>query len=64
MTQITCVHSTIFGTTLNYDTILTFTIVEEDGELKIIHCKDFGNPQQRDAFFAGTIKAAAERVAA
>ena len=64
MTQITCVFSTVFGATLDYDTLLTYTFVEEDGELKILRCKDFGNPQQRDALIAGTAKATAERVAA
>ena len=56
--------STVFGATLNYDSIITYTLVEEDGELKILHCKDFSDPQQRSALIAGTVKAAAERVAA
>ena len=60
----TLLFYTVFGATLNYDTILTYTLVKEDGELKIVHCKDFANPQQRSALIAGTVKAAAERAAA
>jgi hypothetical protein len=58
------VFSTIFGTTFNYNINLTYTFVEEDGELKTLHCKDSGDPEERSALFAGTAKAAAERVAA
>jgi hypothetical protein len=61
-TQTTFAFSTVFGATHNYDTIVAYTLVEEDGELKILHCKDFANPQQRNALFVGTVtKAAAER---
>ena len=63
-TQATTLSSTVSGTTFNYDTVLTYTFVEEDGELKILHCKNFANPLQRSALIAGTLKAAAERVAA
>ena len=55
---------TIFGPPLNYDSIFTLTFAEEDGEFKIIHSKDFTDPQQRGVVIAGTLKAAAERVAA
>jgi len=58
------VFSTAFGATINYDNVVTYTLVEEDGELKILRCKIFGDPQQCDAIIAGTVKAAAERVAA
>lgn len=44
-------------------TVVTYTLVEEDGEFKPLHYKDFANPQQRGALIAGTVKAAAERVA-
>ena len=64
MTQITAVFSTVFGATLNYDTVVIYTFVEEDGELKILNCKDFSDPRQRSALIAGTLKAMAERVAA
>ena len=52
-----------FGATYNYDTVMIYTLVEEDGELKAIHCKDFASPEQRAAL-VGTLKATAERVAA
>jgi hypothetical protein len=60
------VATTISGATLNYDTTFSYGFVEEDGELKVLYCKDFSNTQQRRAFIAATIKAAAgrERVAA
>jgi len=57
-------YSTVFGATYNYDTFTVHTFVEEDGELKILYCKDFADPQQRGAHVTGTAKAAAERVAA
>ena len=63
-TQITCAFFTVFGTTFNYDMHVIGSFVEEDGEIKLLHCKDFTDPKQRDALFAGTVKAAAERVAA
>ena len=62
--QFTGVLSTISGAKLSCDTFMNYTLVEEDGELKILHCKDFSDPQQRSALIAGTVKAAAERVAA
>jgi len=58
------VFSTVFGATLNYDSVLVYTLVEEDGELKILHLKHFGDPKQRGALIAGTLKAMAERAAA
>ena len=64
MAQLTAVFSSVFGATFNYDTTLIYTLVEEDGEFKILYCKDFSDPQQRNALIAGTVKAAAERVAA
>jgi len=63
-TQMSSTLSTVFGTTLDYETVLIYTLVEEDGELKALLCKDFGDPQQRSVHVAGTLKAAAERVAA
>jgi hypothetical protein len=55
------VFSTVFGATLNYDAVFICTCVEEDGELKILHVTDAGNPEQRKALFDGTVKAIAER---
>ena len=54
----------VSGATLPYDTVVIVTLVEEDGELKVLQSKDIANPQKRDAFFAGLIKAAAGRVVA
>ena len=62
--QISCVFFTVFGAALNYDMHIIYTLSEEDGEIKLLHCKDFSDPNQRNALFAGTVKAAAERVAA
>ena len=64
MIQMTLLFYTIFGAKLDYETIFTYTLIEEDGELKIAHAKDFANPQQRSALIAGTVKAAAEKAAA
>ena len=56
--------STVFGATLSYESVDTYDFVEEDGELKLLRCKDFTNPLQRSALVAGTVKAAAKRAAA
>ena len=56
-------YHTVSGATYNYDTMLTYTLVKEDGELKFIHCKDFANPEQRSALFAGTVRAAKKAAA-
>ena len=63
-TQATLTFYTVFGATLSCDSLFICTFVEEDGELKFLHCKHFVDPQQRSALVAGTAKAAAERVAA
>ena len=56
--------SAVFGGTFDYDSVVTYTLIEEDEELNILRCGVFGDPQQCDALTAGTAKAAAERVAA
>ena len=56
--------SIVFGAMLNCDPVVTHTFVEKDEELKILHCKDFVDPKQRNALIAETVRAAAERVAA
>ena len=56
--------NTILEETFNYDTVLIITLVKEDGELKVLHCKDFSDPQKRDAYLAGVAKAAAQRSSA
>jgi len=52
------------GATFPYDTIAIVTLVEEDGELKTLHCKDFGDPQKRSACLVGIANAVAEKAAA
>jgi hypothetical protein len=64
MTQGTRVISAAFGGTFAYDTITILTLVEEDGELKVLQCKDFSDPEKRMAFYAGMANAAAEKAAA
>ena len=60
--QFTGVLSTISGAKLSCDTFMNYTLVEEDGELKILHCTDTSDPEQRSAFISGALKAAAEEV--
>ena len=47
VTQVSAVGSTIDGNTLEYDSVLVLTIVEEDGGLKISDVKDFSDPEKR-----------------
>ena len=53
--------NTTLGDTFNYDTVLIITLIEEDGELKVLHCKDFSDPQKREAYLAGVAKAVAQK---
>lgn len=46
----TAVWVTPGGTAVNYDTLLIFSFVEEDGELKVLGIKDFSDPEKRNAF--------------
>ena len=39
---------TIENTILEYDLLAIFTIVEEDGRLKIVDYKDFCDPEKRN----------------
>ena len=64
MTQATAVASMIDGTTHEYDSVSIFTLVEEDGETKVLESKDFADPHKRSAFYAGISKAAAQVAAA
>lgn len=57
-------YSTVFGASYHYDTIAIVDVIEEDGEFKVVRCKDFADPQQRGAHVAGSVKAVADRVAA
>lgn len=56
--------SAVFGGTFTYDVITILTLVEEDRDLKVLHCKDFSDPEPRIAFLAGIKKAAAEKAVA
>lgn len=62
MTQLTAVCTTVDGTTHDYDSLSIFSLVEEDGEIKVLESKDFCDPQKRTTFFAGVAKAAAKGV--
>jgi len=64
MTQVTAVVSTTTGATLNYDSVVIFTLVEEDGKFKVLNCKEIGDADKRSAIFTGILKAAAEKAAA
>jgi hypothetical protein len=52
------------GTTCEYDTLLILSLVEEDGEIKLLEIKDFCDPEKRSTFYSGAAKAAAKGVAA
>jgi hypothetical protein len=60
MTQLTVVISLVDGTTYDYETVVIISLVEEDGEIKLIGVKDFSDPQKRSGFYAGIAKAAAK----
>jgi hypothetical protein len=55
--------SLIDGTTREYDTLLIYSLIEEDGETKLFEIKDFCDPEKRSALYAGAAKAAAKGVA-
>ena len=57
-------YSTVFGGSYHYDTIAIVDVIEEDGEFKVVRCKDFADPQKRGAHVADSAKAVAERAAA
>ena len=39
---------TVGGTELDYDSLAIFTLVEEDGKLKVAEFKDFSDPAKRN----------------
>jgi hypothetical protein len=53
----TAIWSTAGGTSVNYDTVLIFSFVDEDGELKVLDLKDFSDPEKRNAFHTQASKA-------
>ena len=46
-TQFTVSLSTVGGTALECDSLSILTLVEEDGELKVLEFKDFSDPEKR-----------------
>lgn len=62
--QATATFHTIQGDTFPYNSVTILTFVEEDGKLKVRHCKDIADSQQRNAFVAGIAKAVAQMMSA
>jgi hypothetical protein len=48
------------GASFEYDTVAVFTLVEEGGELKVAHVKDFCDPEKRDKYCGWAAKTLAE----
>jgi hypothetical protein len=59
-TQATGVFSFVDGTSCDYDTLIIISLVEEDGEIKILDIKDFSDPQKRSGFYAAAAKVVAK----
>lgn len=57
--QFSILFTTVDGTTLDYDSLMISSFVEEDGETKVIEAKDFSDPEKRGAFYAEVAKALA-----
>ena len=51
--------TTVDGTTIDYDSLTILSFVEEDGELKVLECKDFSDPQKRTNLHVWAAKALA-----
>jgi len=64
MTQLTGVVSTVYGATYTNDSVAIISFIEEDGELKVLRCKDFSDPQMRSVLLTEITKAVAERASA
>lgn len=58
--QITFICTTVDDTTLEYDSVIINTLVEEDGELKILENKDFSDPEKRGNLHSWATKALAK----
>ena len=58
--QITFICTTVDDTTLEYDSVIINTLVEEDGELKILENKDFSDPEKRENLHSWATKALAK----
>ena len=55
--QATGKATTADGATHDFETFSIITLVEEDGELKILEVKDFAVPEHRNNFHGGIDKA-------
>ena len=53
---------TVDGDKLDYDSLSIFTLVEEDGVLKVEEYKDFSDPEKRGNLHGWVAKAFAKRV--
>lgn len=56
VTQVTFLFTTTEGTTIDYDSLIIFTFVDEDGEVKVLEAKDFSDPEKRKAFHVEAAK--------
>ena len=61
--QTTAVCTTIDGTKIVYDGVGILTLVEEDGELKVLEWKDFPDPEKRNNLHSWVAKALARGTA-
>ena len=50
MTQVTSTCSTVNGTTISKDAVCIISIVEEDGELKVLEAKEFADSPEHRAW--------------
>jgi hypothetical protein len=46
--------------TIPYDFLLILTLAEEDGELKVLNCKTFIDPEKRKALIASAANSLAQ----
>lgn len=51
MTQWTSLSTLHDGAIIEYDSLSILTLVEENGELKILEYKDFADPEKRDDYY-------------
>jgi hypothetical protein len=63
-TQATLVFHTPGEDMFSYEVVTIHTLVEEDGELKVLNCKTFADPEKRSALFAWAAKDQAQGSAA
>ena len=61
--QFTYKNTGFDGTALDYDTVMIHTLVEEDGELKIVEQKDFADTEKCDKLYSWAAKAMAKQAA-